>query len=223
MMPILDDFIKGLKAIAHPTSGTGTSMDIKSAMLYYYKFALIPFLLSIIVNFIAVGSNQIGVTPAQLINGLGFSGLFGYLSSFMINQYGLIYFQFWELITVINFIHLLIGVPLSILFSAAIYQALGKYVFKKFKSGYENTLTAVMYNELPVIAVTWLGSISILGPLSGVVAIVYSIYVLVVSLSLQQKVSKKFTLLIWFIPSFVGAIILAIAYPSAFATLLKGP
>ena len=100
---------------------------------------------------------------------------------------------------------------IGIFIDAAIYQFFGKYLFRKFTSGYSNTFTAVTLATAPYLLFVWLvaltTSISYLNLAIALILGIWGLTVLTISLMKLQKVSGAIAVLSWLVPAIIIAII----------------
>ncbi len=177
-MILVDDIKKGVSAILHPNKSTGTTMSIGAAAVMYYKFAFLPLLVLPIVIELLLG------------------GFLGAISiSIILVQY--------------------IFYPIGLLIGAGILFFIGKYLFRWFKGTFSGAFTATVYGAFPSLLFAWISYIMLyaslhVGEVIGIIIDVidlWSLYVIVVAFSRQQKCTKLQSLIVALVPVIIVAII----------------
>jgi len=194
-----------IRAMLHPSTNV-KAMSMGNALKFYYRVSLVPLILTVIVNlalFLIFGYSQFmsfGLTM-RVTHNLGGSG-------FAV-----------AILKAIGFplLYLLALVPLSLLLNAAIYQLFPKLLFDLVKRDYHRTLTAYVYAEMPCVLLFWLFNIPIAGFVILMVASIWSIVVLVISLAKQQGISVRQAVGTWLLGvcTFI-AIVFLVAFAIAF-------
>jgi len=194
-MQLMNNIKVAIKAMLHPSTNT-KAMSIENVLRFYYKVSLIPLALAIVVNLVltlAFGYNisfspgLMRVTPFSSVLGVGIS-----------------------IVKAIGFplLYLLILIPLGLLLNAAIYQLFSKLLFDLVKRDYNRTLTAYLYAEMPCILLFWLFNIPIAGLVVLGIASIWSIVVLVISLSKQQGINVRQAIGTWLLS--IGTLMLIV-------------
>ncbi len=129
------------------------------------------------------------------------------LLSFILSGYAVGFFQ---LVSYAAF--LWIVVPIVIIIQAAIMHFVCNFALKEFKRGYYETMAASIYAAIPIIFISWLLPISLLGPALFVISLIWSFLVLVIALSNLQRISRLNAVL---------AVFLTYAFEIIVATLLS--
>lgn len=167
-MIFVDDLKMAINVMLHPDKAT-KSWSVGGALGTYWKVAVIPMILSMIVAAIA----------ASALASFGTLGAVGNV------------FAGWGIASVIvgTLVIYLIGLPISLLISAVFVQIVGKGL-KVFKGGYAATVSALVYETMPYLVLSWIPIISIIG-------YIWSIVVGVFAISNIQKTSKLMAFVAW--------------------------
>lgn len=188
-MMILDEVREQFGVMAHP----GAKMKARSAreaMAYYYKVALVPLVLSLLLAW-AVGSAVLG-------SQLGASGL--------------------AALEVFVALFFLVIEPAGLLFTALVLQLIGANLFKAFKGGYADTLSALVCAALPPMMFMWLLAVPIVGLIVLIIMGIWSFILEIVGVAKMNKTSRlsAFAVLIG-----GGIIVGVIAYMVMFGILFE--
>jgi len=156
--------------IRNPGKFAGKQMNYLSALKLYYEATIIPFILSLVVGIpiILLGVNIFLMPFSKTLISVGLT------IAFII---GLV-------------ISLWIMVPIGIFINAFIYQIVGKYILNAWNKDYEKTFVATLFGTLPEVFLYWLLLIPLLNAVALAAMVVWSLIVLIISLSLQQKTSR---------------------------------
>ncbi|MFP3278935.1 MAG: hypothetical protein RXP92_01335 [Candidatus Micrarchaeota archaeon] len=156
--------------IRNPGKFAGKQMNYLSALKLYYEATIIPFILSLVVGIpiILLGVNIFLMPFSKTLISAGLT------IAFII---GLA-------------ISLWIMVPIGIFINAFIYQIVGKYILNAWNKDYEKTFVATLFGTLPEVFLYWLIPIPLLNAVALAAMVVWSLIVLIISLSLQQKTSR---------------------------------
>ncbi|MFP3289084.1 MAG: hypothetical protein RXO35_01495 [Candidatus Micrarchaeota archaeon] len=156
--------------IRNPGKFAGKQMNYLSALKLYYEATIIPFILSLVVGIpiILLGVNIFLMPFSKTLISAGLT------IAFII---GLV-------------ISLWIMVPIGIFINAFIYQIVGKYILNAWNKDYEKTFVATLFGTLPEVFLYWLLPIPLLNAVALAAMVVWSLIVLIISLSLQQKTSR---------------------------------
>ncbi|MFI5412637.1 MAG: hypothetical protein ACHQX1_01990 [Candidatus Micrarchaeales archaeon] len=178
-MILVDDLKWAVDVMLHPSKKATQTWTIGNALVAYWKTAIIPMILTLI---LVVGAG--GVFATALTSMLGPIGTLtgGLLSGLIIG--GIL-------------VEYLIFVPIGLLIGAGFIHIAGK-VLGIFKGGgYAATFSAMVYGVLPWLVLSWIPFISVIGEL-------WSIVVTVFALSNIQKTTKLMAFVAW-----IGGIIIA--------------
>jgi hypothetical protein len=164
-MILVDEIKNQIDVMLHPGSAIKAPMDLKDALVYYYKVAIIPMVLFILFGSIFYNSGSFGMLTKY----------FGVGSTAVTIGLGIFIFLVLE--------------PIGMFIDSALYQLFGKYVFKKYKSGYGNTFTGVMYGISTMMLFYWLTVIPVIGSVLLLIIVIWSFVVQIIGLSKLQKIS----------------------------------
>ncbi|MDE1851896.1 MAG: YIP1 family protein [Candidatus Micrarchaeota archaeon] len=177
-----------------PEKNGKKTMDFGGAVKLYYTLAVLAFIAYVVVGSIAIwlGLSVHGATttfPAAtllaLVHAVSYVALF------------------WK--GVITFFILL---PLGIAVEALIYQLVGRVFLNAWKGTYEKTFTALVFSLFPLLLLYWLSVIPVFDALFIILAPIWSLIVLVIALSVQQKIRRLDALLIVLLKSFLTIFVL---------------
>ena len=163
-MIIIGDLVKGVKIYLNPSSQDAVkTLRIMDSMFFYYKFALLPIILALIVVY-----------------------LFGSISALL---------KYTLLLSIIG--SYVLGYPIIFLIEAGIIYFFDSIILHKLKGEFEAVLTAVVFGTFPAISLLWLtdllgsatGVLGIAGLIFSLLISVWGLYVLISSLSGQDKIS----------------------------------
>lgn len=192
-----------LDSIRSPTKNT-KPMNVEQSVRFYYGVAIPVFVVAVIVNLIlyfTIGTfRTVGGPAASLVGsnaGLGAASAIG-LPALM----------------------LFVITPISIVISAAIYQLFSKLLFDLVKKDFSRTLNAFVHGIMPSLLLFWLVSIPYFGIAVQIIAGVWSLVVLMISLAKQQGINYKQAIGTYLLSVFtLGAIIFVIIGGLAAATI----
>ncbi|HUY70539.1 MAG TPA: hypothetical protein VMV00_03155 [Candidatus Baltobacteraceae bacterium] len=163
-----------LESIRHPSKNT-KPMTIEETLRFYYGVAIPVFVVALVINlllYFSIGTfRTVGGSASMLVGGnmgLGVAGAIG-LPALM----------------------LFIIVPISLLISAAIYQLFAKLLFDLVKKDFSRTFNAFVHGIMPSLLLFWLLGIPTVGVAVQIVAGVWSLVVLLISLAKQQGINYK--------------------------------
>jgi len=181
--------------IKNPGKFAGKQMSYLSALKLYYEVTIIPFILSLVVGIpiVLLGVNMFFMPFSNALIGAGLT------IAFII---GLI-------------LSLWIIVPIGIFINAFIYHLVGKYILNAWNKDYEKTFVATLFGTLPEVFLYWLLPIPLLNVAAVVAMVVWSLIVLTISLSLQQRTSRINAFV-----AIVASVLLAIIIAFLFMILL---
>ncbi len=194
-MAFLKDVKKGIDVVFHPSEGTKSEMSIGRALAFYYSFSVIPFIA--FTAFITIASlmgeqDTVPFYTALLFNP-GYAPISLIIGSILL---------FWVLM------------PIGLFIYAAIYQVVGKYIFRVWKGDYSRTFTAVTFGTLPVVLLGWLCwpiPIPMLGTLALAVFAIWEIVALIIALSNTQKISRLSSIkVVVFVSAIIAVVVISI-------------
>ncbi|MDE1823183.1 MAG: hypothetical protein KGH50_02560 [Candidatus Micrarchaeota archaeon] len=165
-MILVDDYKNVINSMLHPTAATKKTMDIGASMVYFWKGAAIPFVL-LLIEVLAIGGIVTAALSAVLSSLSTVPGLGAIITA------GLAVFVI---------VYYLILAPIGILVDAVIFQVFGQYIFRFFKKGFKNTVSAFSYGATAAMSMIWLGPLFFLSAIWGFV-------VEVLALANQQSIS----------------------------------
>jgi hypothetical protein len=180
---IIDDLKKAIKIMLHPGSVSET-MSVGKALKFYYSVSIIPLIISLILAAVFLA------TPLSTGSGAGSASLL--------------------FILILYLIVILAFIPLNLLFYAAIYQLFAKKLFHMWSKPYNNTFTGMVYGALPMLLLIWLVTIPFPWSIIYIVAIIWSIIVLIISMARQQSISGAMAFLGMFVSSLIFDVIVAV-------------
>ncbi len=202
----IKSFKEGLGVIAHPGKGTEKKMSIKEALLAYYKFAVVPIILTVLASIVVMFTlpGELAKAPAA------------YLVNNSVQLTIDLYRQY-----LISLIVTPLFIPLVLLVIAGMLHAVGR-IFGFFKGGFASTFTAVVYAEFSSMLFWFAVALGALGSIIYLIAMIYGIYVLVVGLSKQHGTSMTNAFVAGLVVFIVLAVILT-AYASAYVASAQAP
>ena len=202
----IKSFKDGLGVIAHPGKGTEKKMGVKEALLAYYKFAVVPIVLTILASIVVMLT-----LPGTLANAP---------TAYLVNNSVQLTIDLYKQY-LISLIITPLFIPLVLLIIAGMIHAVGK-VFGFFKGGFANTFAAVVYAEFSSMLFWFAVTLGALGSIIYLIALIYGIYVLVVGLSKQHGTSMTSAFVAGLVVFIVHAVIFT-AYASVYAASLQAP
>lgn len=195
-MIFIDELQQAFKMMLHPDTATKQKKSVVDALAFYYKYSLIPLIAAIIVSLL-VGtyaahslSTAAGLSSgmAKLLHLIGVGGSIAGIA---------------VLIWVLE--------PIGFFVNSAIIQFFGKFVFKEFKKGYENTFTALTLASIPVVLTLWLAAIPLIGFGVSILFGIWGFVMLIIVLANQQNDSRLKTLVVVIASDVIAAIAIAAA------------
>jgi hypothetical protein len=173
----IEEMKEGLNIMLHPGSATKKTVGIGEGFRFYYKMALIPLIVSVIIGIIVAMTVHTPPTPQVSTN--PFASMFSLQAVSGIGIIGG------------SIAALLVGVPISMLISAAILQLFGKHLFKVYKNDYEHTFTAyVKGSAVPGTLFYWLSVIPVIGSFLSIIFSVWGLIVAIIALANQQGITR---------------------------------
>ena len=181
-MTLSSDLRNAYGSMVHPGRNTAKQLSIGAALKLYYKAAIVPLILSVIVGIVVYSSAfSCALTCTQLTGTPFFGGTISSLASAVGAPAA-------PIITALLYIIALI--PIGIVINTAIYQLVGRYFLNTFKKGYERSFTAVMYGSIPAMAFYWLLLVPYASIPAIVVIAVWQVIVFTIAMANQQKVTR---------------------------------
>jgi len=170
----VEEMKEGLNIMLHPGMATKKTLGILEGLKYYYKLAVVPLILSIIVGVIvavALPNVSPSTNPLMAAYGLGALGGTGLILA--------------------SIIGLLVANPIGMVISAALLQLFGKHLFKAYKNDYHHTFTAYAKGGVvPSTMFYWLSGIPVIGLVFAVIFGVWSFVVAIIALANQQGITR---------------------------------
>ena len=197
-MIIIDQIKQGINIILKPSSVK--SMDIFSAMKFYWFIGIIFFIINLSLQLLS-GASTSAVTSISSILNIPVTG-----SSITI-------------FILITGIASFILAPILALVSAFIINIIGRAV-GGFKNNLQETYSALIFAAIPGLLLTWLAPVPILGLFIGLIVVIWEIYLLLVILSRLQGTSILSTILTLIIALVVIVVIAFILAILAFGSTL---
>lgn len=151
--------------LLHPSAASRRRMEIGECLKFYYRLTIIPFILFL---------------------------LFGYVS----NRMGFYNSRFFTLIgptagtVFIDVLFFWIAVPLGVVLNSFIYQLVSKFFLRIWRGTLDRTFQAVLFGQLPPVLFYWLIPIPIARVAYLVLFPIWGLVVIVISLSVQQRVTR---------------------------------
>jgi hypothetical protein len=175
-MILIDQTKEQIGVMLHPSEKIN-GRSISASMAYYYKVAIIPLILTVILSLVFHSNYLSSISPK--LAGLGL------------------------VLIIILFVLL---VPLGILINAGILHIIGK-LFNVFKGSYADSVAAVTYASCTFTVAYWLTSIPILGILIVIIFAIWEFIILVIGLAKLHQTSWPMALMIILIPVIILCII----------------
>jgi hypothetical protein len=201
---IFDDFKKGLDIVFHPNRETHVNLSLKGALLMYYKFAVVPIILTMVAALV------ISVSLPGILASVPSSQLVGGSVAMTIEAYN----QFLFSLVVTPLL-----IPLVLFVIAGMLHVVGR-VLRMFEGSFTNTFTAVVYAEFSSLLFWCVISFGAFGSIIYFIALIYGIYVLVVGLSKQHKTSATNAFIVGLVV-FIFLVIVASIFVSSYAAALQ--
>ncbi len=167
-MIFIDDLKWAIDVMMHPGTKATKSWDIQSALTAYYKVAIIPMILAVILAYAIGNVFSSSLKSTALLSSFGGTGV------------GL------AVIVIVNY---LIAIPIGLLIFAAFIQIVGS-VLQVFKGSYATTFSAVVYGILPYLVLSWIPLISSIGE-------IWDIVVTVIAIKNLQKTTTLMAFVTW--------------------------
>ncbi|MDE1823210.1 MAG: YIP1 family protein [Candidatus Micrarchaeota archaeon] len=178
-----------------PEKGSKKSFDFGGAVKLYYTLAVFAFIAYVVVGSIAayfgISVNQGTSFPASAL--LSLVRAVSYVA------------LFWK-----GLVMFFVILPLSIAIDAFIYQLVGKTFLNMWKGTYDKTFTALVFSLFPLLLLYWLSVIPVFDALFIILAPIWSLIVLVIALSVQQKIRRLDALAVVILKSFLVLFVLVL-------------
>ncbi|MCL4388236.1 MAG: hypothetical protein M1564_00595 [Candidatus Marsarchaeota archaeon] len=200
-MIFISDFIKAVRISLYDEDSISHGLSAKKAFGFYYKSTVVPIIVSAAILLL------FGSSIAQYSS----SGIGGFPGS----QLGVTSAPFsaaYEL--AFDILTMLVLIPAMILFEAFFYHVVGYGLMRRFKGGFSNTASAVVYSFMPLVALSWSFEIPVVGTLAKLIGIFWGFVILVAALAKLHGTSVESVVMSMVIMSFVaGFIIVLLAVP----------
>ncbi|MGI0141798.1 MAG: YIP1 family protein [Candidatus Micrarchaeales archaeon] len=174
-MGYMNDLRFAYSILFRPASAAKKNFTARQFLGLYYKLTVIPFIIYLVIGALLIqfGASSISTSLAGLASIFPIATALAYplliLSGVLI---------FW------------IAIPIGFAIDAFIYQIVGKLFLNVWKGNYDKTFVAAGFAVMPAMLFYWLLSIPILNVLYIIVVGIWEIVLLVIALSVQQKVSR---------------------------------
>lgn len=178
-------------SLIHPGRNTNVNLSLGGALKLFYKAAIIPFILFVIVGTIVYMSGvyscpsvpaNIPVTRSCGLTGLQlFGGSIGTLAQFT----GVPIAAF-----IVGILVIFLAVPFGILVDSALFHLIGKVFLNTFNNDYEKSFSAVMFGTMPAVVFYWILLVPIAKLVFLPIMVVWQIIVLTIALANQQKITR---------------------------------
>lgn len=178
-MIIVDDYKRVWDTMLHPGTATTKNMGVMESILYFWKGALIPFIIVLIETIV------FGVSASSLLSTMSSTAGLGGGIFTALEVGGLL----------VSFI---IITPIVLLIYSAIVHVIGRLL--GFKGNFSNTFAGMIYGETASYSLQFIPLISIIGAIWGIV-------VGIIGVANQNKVSWIISLIALIIPVIVIGII----------------
>lgn len=168
-MGLIKEWRHAWEAVWHPSAAGKRKLSINGSLKYYYSIAIVGFILYVVLGAISIWN---GVAVHSYLSNMldvraGYPALFAYAILFFF----------------------VLG-PIGLFIDSALYQIVGKYFLKEWKGDYSKTFTAVAFASTPAIFLAWFSFAPYINGALLLLAGIWSLVVLVVTLSEQQKVTR---------------------------------
>lgn len=171
-MSFMKDNRKSWNLIWHPSKEANVRFRLRRSLAFYYEVTLLPFFLALVLLYANLVTGR-AIPMTQLLPRIYSPG-----APFVI----FIALFLWVL------------VPLGFFVNAFIYQVVGRRFLRTFKENYEKTFTALVFGSLPATLLFWLFFIPVVRDLAFIVIPVWEMVVLIISISVQQRITRLQTL-----------------------------
>jgi len=171
-MTYAQDVKRAWNLLWQPGTESKKSMDISSALKFYYKIGILGLIAFLVVGTLLISA---GIVP---------SGYRAIMSQFV----NVAYFSFAVLFTG-AVLYFLILIPISIAINALIIQAIGKYLLNSWRGDYSKTFAAETLSYSPILLFSWLMLMPILRSLFFIF-VIWQAVILIIAIATQQKVSR---------------------------------
>lgn len=193
-MTYMDELKFFWNLVWNPEKYTKRQLNFGSALKLYYTVALLPFIAYIVVGSIMILTGASTHSAVRLFPGFrAFLGAASYASVIL----GGIFLFF-------------IILPLSIAIDAFLYQVIAKFFLNVWRGNYEKTFAALVFALFPLLLLMWLDTVPFLNVIFIILAPIWTIVVLVLALSQQQKITRLNALLTMIIKSIIVLLVLVL-------------
>ncbi len=193
---LLGIFSAYYKVLFKPSEIVGQKMSIKDAFIFYYKLAIIPFILFLLVGLLSLSN----ISNNSLINSLTNTILF-IETNLIWHNYAYysctIAFQGIELVLASGIFYILILYPLLALIYVIIFHAVWKNFLHQIKGTFSATLTATLFGTLVLTIFAWLipsalySNYASIGFLISLILFIWNLAVLSIALSEQHNITRQ--------------------------------
>ncbi len=178
-MPFTNELRFLWKLVWDPEKNSKRQLDFMGALKLYYTLAIFAFIAYAVVGSIVVALEGATTAMHPVVSAtVAVATSIGY---FAVIGGGLLFF--------------LVALPIGIAVDAIFYQIIAKFFLRIWNGGYDRTFTALVYAVFPLLLLYWLSPIPFINSLFIVIVPIWIIVTLVISLSVQQKVSRLHAML----------------------------
>jgi hypothetical protein len=197
-MLFVDQLIEAWNMVVSPIKSTKKNRSIGDSVKFYY-IATLPLLIIGIILLYALSPLLISHLSTLSANAATNASQ----NTLLITMAGL-----GETFIAAIFIIFWLIEPIFTLINAAIYHLFGKFIFKRYKNGYDKTFVALMYSQvagflLLIIGAIIMGILALISPILILVGfVIFGLFALwmfiisVISIANQQRISKLLSLLV---------------------------
>ncbi|VVB77115.1 Yip1 domain protein [uncultured archaeon] len=173
-MVFAKDVSRSFRLLLRPSKESSGKMKLVDSLKFYYSASLIPLLLIMVVAFL-----RINYGPH-----INFIKLFPMAYSTSVTM------GVGAVVVALALLYVWVLVPIGFFIDAAIYQVVGKNFLRLFKGSFENSFSAVTLGSMPMVLLGWLILVPGVNVLAFAVLPVWSLVVLIIALSAQQKITR---------------------------------
>jgi hypothetical protein len=195
-----------------PERNVKRQLDFFGALKLYYTLAFFAFVAYAVIGSIAVALG----TYAGAIAAPSFPA--GVVESFVSSVS-----YFYIIAGGIGFFF--IALPLGLAIDALLYQIVARFFLNIWKGSYDKTFAAAIMGSFPILLLYWLTPVPFLNGIFIIIAPIWSLIVLVIALSVQQKVKRLEAILALLLVEFLSVLVLllvGLSLVSAIAYVVGG-
>jgi hypothetical protein len=197
-MGFSDRLRKGFRLLFNPSKEAKGNYGVKKSLKFFYSLAVLGFIFAAVIAAILYAA------------GVGQSNLM--LFSSMQSTYSIYIIILGIALTMFVF------EPVGLFINAALYQLVGRFFLKAWNGGYERTFAASAAAAVPAVLLMWLLLFPVAGVVFAAIVGVWGIVVLVIALSVQQRVTRLKALAVILVTLvIVVAVVMAIVLGIVFA------